>query len=129
MKKLVVILILLLSFIGCTTKNYTYSSKDEKLIKEFRSHQNYKEKDLKDLKIKKLGVVDDYTIYDVPYKGSNGTLNKNSIMKNNYTFSDVASTRIIGIKGSELFTLGNLVYEVNIDLEKLYELIPDKYKN
>lgn len=132
MKKLVS-LVLLVSFIGCSSKNYINTKdntldKDEKIIKQFRANQNYSINELKNLQIKYLGEIDNYNIYYVPFKGSSGVLNENAWVKNGHTFPIESQTRIIGIKNDQLYTLGNLLNETQINIDNLYDLMPDEYK-
>ncbi|MBU3179200.1 hypothetical protein KPL47_23185 [Clostridium estertheticum] len=114
------------------TKNINESDSiiesDEKIIKEFRSHHNYSDKELKNLAINYLGDVDGFRVYFVPFKGSSGVLNEKNWTKDNYIFPIKSQTRIIGIKEDKLYTLGNLIHETNINIKALYTILPKEYK-
>jgi len=132
----VVILIVLVSLlVSCSSsiesyinRNDSIADRDEKVIKEFRSHHNYSNEELKSLAIKYLGEVDGFRIYFVPFKGSSGVLNEGSWTKDNYTFPVESHTRIIGIKNSNLYTVGNLIHETPINIKALYDILPNEYK-
>ena len=133
----IIILTLLLLLVGCKSTggvNSVVNTKDnindndEVIIKEFRSHHNYTNKELINLGIKYLGTVDGYRIYNVPFKGSSGVLNPSSWTKEGYTFPVECQTRIIGIKSSELYTIGNLIHETQINIKQLYDILPEEYK-
>lgn len=138
MKKLLtIILILLIAISVCKSTGIENSvlntkdnidDKDEAIIKEFRSHHDYSSKELKNLAIKYLGTVDGYRIYYVPFKGSSGVLNPTSWTKEGYTFPVECQTRIIGIKATELYTIGNLIHETQINIKQLYEVLPEEFK-
>ena len=102
--------------------------KDEAIIKEFRSHHDYSNKELRNLEIKYLGTVDGYRIYYVPFKGSSGVLNPSSWTKEGYTFPVECQTRIIGVKSTELYTIGNLIHETQINIKQLYDVLPKEFK-
>lgn len=108
-------------------KSDNISDRDKKLIKEFRSHHNYSNDELKSLEIKYLGEVDGYRIYFVPFKGSSGVLNSGAWKKEGYTFPVASHTQIIGIKDGNLYTLGNLIHETSINIRGLYELMPEEF--
>ncbi|MCM0648899.1 hypothetical protein NBE98_10990 [Clostridium swellfunianum] len=133
----IIILAILIVIIGCeitgSLKNAVntkdnINDNDEVIIKEFRSHHDYTNKELKSLEIKYLGIVDGYRIYYVPFKGSSGVLNPNSWTKEGYTFPVECQTRIIGIKSSKLYTVGNLIHETQINIKQLYDILPEEYK-
>lgn len=126
------LLISLISFIiltGCKSNQNSNSSSDEKIIKEFRSHQKYSSSELKAIEIKYLGNVDNYKIYYVSYK-EQVSANEKPFIKDNYIFPIAAQTRIVGIKEKELYTLGNMLYETQINVQQLYNLVlkVDNYK-
>lgn len=134
MKVWVVILVVLLTLTGCKSTSYTntkdnIADEDEKIIKEFRSHHGYSINELKNLDIKYLGTVDDYKIYYVPFKGASGVLKENSWIEEGYTFPAECHTRIVGIKSNNLYTIGNLIYETQINIKQLYELLPKEFKS
>lgn len=132
MKRLLsIILVILLAAAGCKSGNYintkdSIDDKDEAIIKEFRSHHEYSKDELKSLDIKYLGKVDDYRIYYVPFKGKEEV--GNNITKEGYTFSDTSSTRIMGISSGNLYTFGNLINETQINIKKLYDVLPEEFK-
>ncbi|WP_028550781.1 hypothetical protein [Paenibacillus sp. UNC451MF] len=95
---------------------------DERLIKDFRSHHGYSRFELFSLEIRLLGEINDYKIYYVPFKGMDDTLNK-PFEEQGYNFPIQSQTRIIGIKGNRLYTLGWLIRMNDMDLNKLYKLI------
>jgi hypothetical protein len=133
----IIILSFVLVLVGCNsiggvksvvnTKN-NINDNDEAIIKEFRSHHGYTNKELKNLEVNYLGTVDSYKIYYVPFKGSSGVLNPSSWTKEGYTFPIECQTRIIGIKSSELYTIGNLIHETQINIKQLYDMLPEEFK-
>ena len=132
-KVLAVALIFLFVLVGCKSTSFintrdNINDKDEAIIKEFRSHHGYTNNELKNLGIRYLGVVDDYKIYYVPFKGPSGVLNETSWKKEGYTFPIECQTRIIGIKSNELYTIGNLIHETQINIKQLYEVLPEEFK-
>ena len=127
------VLIFLLTLVGCKNTNIINRSdniddKDEAVIKEFSSHHDYTNNELKNLEIKYLGTVDGYRIYYVPFKGSSGVLNPTSWTKEGYIFPIECQTRIIGIKSTNLYTIGNLMHETSINIKQLYEVLPEEFK-
>lgn len=40
-------------------------------------------------------------------------------------FPSESHTQILGVKEGDLYTLGNLLFETSINVEKLHELIPE----
>ena len=119
---------MLLFITGCLPKSYpnnkdSIPDNDEKIIKEFRSKQNYTTDQLKILEIKHLGDVSDYRIYYVPFKGSSGIINEEDWKKGEYIFLNESHTRIIGISNNKLYTLGNLINETQIDIKALYNIV------
>lgn len=132
LKKLIcAVLLLLIVFIPWKSMSYTNTrdgigDKDEAIIKEFRSHHGYSKNELKNLEIKYLGTVDDYKIYYVPYKNDE-PLTKD-LVKEGYTFPFKCQTRIIGINSYKLYTIGNLIYETQINIKQLYEILPEEFK-
>lgn len=136
-KVLTIILIFFLALSGCKSTGIKNSllntkdninDKDEAIIKEFRSHHDYSNKELKNLKIKYLGTVDGYRIYYVPFKGSSGAVNPTSWTKEGYTFPVECQTRIIGVKSNKLYTIGNLIHETQVNIKQLYEVLPGEFK-
>ena len=128
MKRLLAVIFIIFLF-GCSDINYinhndNIPDKDEKLIKEFRSHHNYTNEELKNLQIKYLGCVEDYNIYDVPFKDYSGVSGDGAWTKDGYTFPVDSHTRIIGIKNGQLYTIGNLIHETTINMKELYRLLP-----
>lgn len=96
---------------------------DEKIIREFRSHQGYSKEELNKLDIKPLGTIDAYDIYYVPFKDK--TFGSENWSKDGCTFPIFFNTRIIGVKSNRAYTLGNLLFETKIDVKKLYQLLPE----
>lgn len=137
MKKawIVILMVLLtLTLIGGKSASYINSKdniadEDEMIIKEFRSHHDYSNYELKKLEIIYLGTVDGYKIYYVPFKGSSGVLNENSWTKEGYTFPVECQTRIVGIKSNNLYTIGELIHETQINIKQLYQLLPNEFKS
>jgi len=135
LKKLMVFSVMvLLIIIGCKGISYinakdTIGDKDEMIIKEFRSHQGYSKDELKKLKIRYLGTVEDYKIYYVPFKGSSGDINGESWTKEGYTFPAECHTKIVGIKYDNIRTIGELIHETQINIKELYELLPSEFKS
>jgi hypothetical protein len=130
---LIIVLAFLLVLVGCknagvVNTNDNIDDKDEAIIKEFRSHHDYSKKELKNLEIKYLGTVDGYKIYYVPFKGSAEVLNPTSWTKEEYTFPIECQTRIIGVKSNELYTIGKLIHETQINIKQLYEVLPEEFK-
>ena len=109
-------------------KSDSITDGDEKIIKEFRSHHDYSNKELKNLAIHYLGDVDGFRVYFVPFKGSSDVPNEKSWIKDNYAFPIKSQTRIMGIKDDKLFTLGNLIHETTINIKALYTVLPNEYK-
>jgi len=73
-----------------------------------------------------LGKVEGYRIYYVeshrkPYLGDKDTID-------GYFFESKLFSTIKGIKHLGYYTLGELLFEENINSKKLYEAIPEKYK-
>ncbi|MBS4538464.1 hypothetical protein GOQ27_08305 [Clostridium sp. D2Q-11] len=134
MNRIILLLIIVILLVGCKQKNEliktddNINDKDEKIIKEFRSHHDYSKEELKSLNIKYLGEVDGFRIYFVPYKGSNGILNERDWIKEGAVFPIESHTRILGVQYNKLYTLSNLVYETQINIKQLYELLPEEFK-
>lgn len=130
-KILSIVLILVFVLVGCKSTNYINSKdniddKDEAIIKEFRSNHGYSNDELKKLDIKYLGIVDDYSIYYVPIKKEQESME--DWVKEGYTFPAESHTRIVGIKSSKLHTIGELIHETQINIKKLYEILPEEFK-
>lgn len=129
----IIILILLLTLTGCNSASYINTKdnivdEDEMIIKEFRSHHDYSNDELKKLEIKYLGTVDGFKIYYVPFKGSSGVINPNNWIIEGYTFPVECHTRIVGIKSKNLYTVGKLIHETQINIKQLHELLPNEFK-
>jgi hypothetical protein len=125
------ILFFLLILVGCKGAKYintkdNINDKDEAIIKEFRSHHGYSNDELKNLEIKYLGAVDDYEIYYVPFK--NESESSDNWIKEGYIFPAKSHTRIVGVKSNELYTIGNLIHETQINIMQLYEVLPEEFK-
>lgn len=99
---------------------------DEALIKEFRQNHGYSNNELKTLPIKLLREIDDYKIYYVDFNKT--TESSNDWGKDGIVFSVKSHTRIIGIKSKKLYTIGNLIYETQINIKKLYKILPSEFK-
>lgn len=111
---------------------YSINTENEKIIKEFRSHHGYTNEELKNMKIKYLGNVEGYFIYYVPLKESADYGNSmQSYEADGYVFPAVSMSRIIGIKDSKLYTLGNLIFETSLKdhAEEVYNLLIDEFKD
>lgn len=123
---IIISIILTSLLISCNYINTSDSieDSDEKMIKEFRSHQNYSSEELKSLGIKYLGEVDGFKIYFVPFKGSIGVRDGGSFTKENYTFSIESQIKVIGIKDNILYTMGELLHQTSINTEELYNILP-----
>ena len=125
------IIVTSLVYLGISFFNYfTYVNKDdsirdddEKLIKKFRSHHDYTPDELQNLEVIYLDEIDAYRIYLVEYQDSTELGEPKGWEVEEYSFPTGAETRIIGIKDNTLFVFGKLVYETNIDKEKLYRLV------
>lgn len=132
MKKVwVIISIFLFVFVGCQSTNYintidNINDKDEAIIKEFRSHHGYSNDELKKLEIKNLGTVDGYNIYYVELK--NVSEPGEDWTKDGYIFPVKCQTRIVGIKSNKLYTIGQLIFESQINIKQLYEVLPEEFK-
>lgn len=132
MKKVIIIIFTTLFILtGCKGSSYINAKdnipdKDERLIKKFRSYQEYSNNELKNLDIRYLGTVYNYKIYYVPYKGENG--GEGDWVQGGYIFPTASHTRIIGIKSNKLYVLGELIFEQHINIELLYKILPDEYK-
>ena len=127
-----IILFFSLVLVGCKSTGYinakdNIDDKDEAIIKEFRSQHGYSKDELKKLEIKHLGTVDNYKIYYVPYK--NESESGDSWVKEGYTFPPKSHTTIVGIKSNELYTIGNLIYETQINIKRLYEVLPKELRD
>ena len=131
MKKLAVAAFLVLFLVGCSSLSYinrgdNIPDGDERIIKEFRSHHDYSDVELKNLSIVYLGEIDGYRIYEVPYKGEGAS--GEAWIRDGYKFPFKSHARIMGIKNGHLYTLGELIYETSIDAKGLYNLMPEEYK-
>lgn len=111
---------------------YSINTENEKIIKEFRSHHGYTNDELKNMKIKYLGNVEGYFIYYVPLKESaDYGSSMQSYEAGGYVFPAVSMSRIIGIKDSKLYTLGNLIFETSLKdhAGEVYNLLIDEFKD
>lgn len=132
MKKILsIILILVFVLAGCKSTNYINSKdniddKDEAIIKEFSSNHGYSDDELKKLEIEYLGIADDYSIYYVPIKEEQES--GEDWTKDGYTFPAKSHTKIVGIKSNKLYTIGELIHETQINIKKLYEVLPEEFK-
>jgi hypothetical protein len=131
-RALIYIFLLLFLFVVFNFKivasiNYTDAirNSDELLIKAFRSRPNYSIKELRQLEIEYLDVVDGYRVYFVPLKASHYSL---PLVKDSFTFPSESLARIVGIKNGRLHVLGELVKENDADTRRLYELMQIKFK-
>lgn len=123
-----IILVLGLIISGCSEAGYINTKdgipdSDEKIIKEFRAHHNYSQTELYTLGIRNLGEVDGFRIYFVLYKEAS-SVSEESWSKGGFVFPSESHTQILGVKEGDLYTLGNLLFETSINVEKLHDLIP-----
>lgn len=128
-KVISVLIFFVVLLLGCGRSNYINTkrkidNKDEKIIKEFRSHHGYAEEDLKTLVINYLGDIEGYRIYFVEYNGEEEI--NGEWIKDGYKFPVKSHTRIIGSKADNLYTLGNLIYETQIDVKALYDMVVEE---
>lgn len=137
MRKLILLMIVLitLTLTGCLGENNTFvDSEDdindghEYIIKEFRSHHDYSYDELKELDIKYLGDVDNFSIYYVEYEKESGIIYPEGWNVDGFIFPSQSHTRIMGISGGKLYVLGKLIHETSINVEALYWIMPDEYK-
>lgn len=77
--------------------------------------------------IQYLGEVDGARVYEVPPVASNVT-GSPFYNYNGYVFADRSFTSIIGIKEGRLYTFGELINEVKVSVEKLYDFMPTDLK-
>lgn len=107
---------------------YKINEENEKLIKEFRSHHGYSSDELKNMKIKYIGNVDNYYIYYVPFKDKWYDY-QGDFKCQGYSFPAQSQVRIIGSKDGKLYTLGMMIFETSINVKDLYNLLLDEYKD
>lgn len=100
---------------------------DEMLLTNYRLRQGDTIKDLINEKIVYLGRVDGFRIYHVPHKDDGGILNPEDWLVEGYRFAIPTHIRIKGVKYYWIQPLGKLLFELNIDVEKLHDSIPEKY--
>lgn len=101
---------------------------DEFLIKNFRAHHDYSAIELKFLDIKFLGEVDGYRIYYVPNKNDT-SYDQDDWKVGKLVFPSKCHTRIVGIKNNKLSVIGELLNEIKINAQKLYNIIPKELMN
>lgn len=119
MKKLFIVLLVLIIFLFIFTR-----IGDRALIKMMRSGQISPFSKAMNIDIEYLGKVEGYRIYYAEsyskgYLGDRDTVD-------GYIFETKLFSNIIGIKYLGFYTLGELLYERDINGKKLYEVLPEK---